>query len=195
MPSADLPFRLRIGVTGHRIIKDPEWTAQKIRDILHHRIWEFFDFPVQREKIGSRIAFTLLSPLAEGADRLVAVEVFKTADSELEAVLPMAEEEYCRDFATAESRAEFHDLLGQARKITLIKEAGSDSGPAEFRKKAYEAAGRYVVDHCDLLIAIWDGEPARGRGGTAEIITYARSKNRPLVILSTDNTKDIRIEK
>jgi hypothetical protein len=34
------------------------------------------------------------------------------------------------------------------------------------REAAYEAAGRYVVDHCDLLIAVWDRKPAQGRGGT-----------------------------
>ena len=36
-----------------------------------------------------------------------------------------------------------------------------------------EAAGRFVVGNCDLLLAVWGGAPARGRGGTAEIVSYA----------------------
>jgi len=38
-----------------------------------------------------------------------------------------------------------------------------------------------VVDHCDLLIAVWDGEPTSSRGGMAEIIAYAREQNRPIL--------------
>ena len=41
--------------------------------------------------------------------------------------------------------------------------------------------GQYVVDHCDVLIAVWDGQPARGRGGTAEIVQYAQEQNRPII--------------
>ena len=35
------------------------------------------------------------------------------------------------------------------------------------RDEAYERAGRHVVDRADVLIALWDGQPPRGRGGTA----------------------------
>ena len=45
---------------------------------------------------------------------------------------------------------------------------------SETREKAYERVGRYVVDRCDVLIALWDGERSRGHGGTAEIVDYAR---------------------
>ena len=49
------------------------------------------------------------------------------------------------------------------------------------RRDAYANAGRYVVDHCDLLIAVWNGEPSRERGGTAEIVQYALKQNRPIL--------------
>jgi len=192
---ADIHFRIRIGVTGHRTIKDPEAVARKIREILNDRVWEMFDPPLRIKDPVTPLAFTVLSPLAEGADRLVAKEVLKIADSELEVVLPLAKEDYLLDFSTPESKAEFQQLLDRARKTTLLREAGPETGLDEVRAKAYESAGRYVVDHCDLLIAIWDGKPARGRGGTAEIVAYARNKGRPLVIVSTDNTEDIFIEK
>lgn len=34
-----------------------------------------------------------------------------------------------------------------------------------------------------MLIAIWDGEPARGPGGTADIVTFARELKRPLIVI------------
>jgi hypothetical protein len=37
------------------------------------------------------------------------------------------------------------------------------------------------VDHCDVLIALWDGEPSRGRGGTKDVIDYARAQQRPVI--------------
>jgi len=184
-----------VGITGHRTIQEPELISRQIREILHERAWEFFDPPPASTTRGTRLVFTLLSPLAEGADRLCAAEILKIADSELEAVLPMAKDNYGRDFATAESQAEFHDLLNRASRTIVLRDAAPDSALDEVRKKAYEAAGRYVVDHCDLLIAIWDGKPARGRGGTAEIVAYAREKKRPLIIISALDPHDIRLEK
>ena len=53
--------------------------------------------------------------------------------------------------------------------------------------------GRYVVDHCDVLIALWDGMPSSGQGGTAEIVSYAKEQCRPVVIFSTE-TGDVAVE-
>ena len=86
-------------------------------------------------------------------------------------------------------------MLNRACKTTILKEAGPETGLDEVRAQAYEAAGRYVVDHCDLLIAVWDGKPARGRGGTAEIVAYAREKKRPLIVVSSLDPYDLRLEK
>jgi len=40
-----------------------------------------------------------------------------------------------------------------------------------------------VVDLADLLIAVWDGKPARGPGGTADVVAYAASAGKPYVWL------------
>ena len=43
-------------------------------------------------------------------------------------------------------------------------------------------AGRATVAHCDVLIAVWDGLAARGRGGTAEVVAagdYPRHAGHP----------------
>lgn len=67
-----------------------------------------------------------------------------------------------------------------------MENPGGDPRQPAVRERAYEAAGRYVVDHCDMLLAVWDGRPARGRGGTAEIIAYARRRERPLAVIAAD---------
>jgi hypothetical protein len=197
---ADLPFRVRIGVTGHRTLPEPERIAATIRDVLDTRIWQLFDRPLPPGRRATPLAFTVLTPLAEGADRLVAKEILKIPNAEIEVVLPLAREDYLRDFAAAESKAEFEELCRKARLVSVLKPspqavAGAPAGSEEERKRAYEQVGRHVVDHCDVLIAVWDGKPSRGRGGTAEIVAFAREKRLPLIIVSSDYPGQIILEK
>jgi hypothetical protein len=105
------------------------------------------------------VAFSIVTPLAEGTDRLVAKEVLRFPDSTIEVVLPLTKEDYLRDLETEESRHEFEEFLDQARRpITLKKCALLEQFPRdnllEARRKAYEEVGRYVADHCDVLIVI-----------------------------------------
>jgi hypothetical protein len=51
-----------------------------------------------------------------------------------------------------------------------------------------------VADQCDALVAVWDGQPARGRGGTADIVAYARKKRRPLAWIKMQAPYDVAIE-
>ncbi len=47
-------------------------------------------------------------------------------------------------------------------------------------EQAYLELGRYLVTHADLLIAVWDGLPARGPGGTSDVVQMARQRQLPL---------------
>ena len=47
-------------------------------------------------------------------------------------------------------------------------------------RRPFLRAGRRVVDLSDRLFAVWDGEKARGVGGTAEIVDYARASGKPV---------------
>jgi hypothetical protein len=58
--------------------------------------------------------------------------------------------------------------------------------PATSRDGAYLSCGRHIVDSSDVLIAIWDGAPARGPGGTGDIVAYARERLVPIIWLSAD---------
>ncbi|MGH6659024.1 MAG: hypothetical protein ACREBM_05155, partial [Sphingomicrobium sp.] len=57
----------------------------------------------------------------------------------------------------------------------------------------YVMAGRATVAHCDILVAIWDGRPARGRGGTAEVVQLALTRGTAVVHVSPDNGRDSRL--
>ena len=124
------------------------------------------------------VLLTVVSSLAEGADRLVAREVLGEVDALLEAPLPFLRERFRRDFETASSRREFDELL---RRAATVIELDTGADPEE----GYVRVGRYVVDRSDVLLALWDGLPARGQGGTAQIVKYAQERQKPLFWIRT----------
>jgi hypothetical protein len=166
-------FRLSVGITGHRRLADSDGVATRLHAALDELTQRFAPTDA------TEVRFEVLSALAEGADRLLVHEAYATIDStrlELHVVLPLAVADYMRDFALERSKSEFHDLLAQATRETVM-------APAETREEAYEMAGRFIVDHSDVVIAVWDGDPPGGRGGTAAIVEYARSHSVPVVMV------------
>lgn len=121
---------------------------------------------------GTVARLRLISPLAEGADRLVA-RLALARGWELECALPFEQAEYETDFP--DSVAEFRDLLAQAQpRVLRLDGVQADAQDAAYaRAHAYRAVGRTIVRHCDLVLALWDGAAARGPGGTAEVIGFA----------------------
>ena len=166
-----LPFSLRIGVTGHRRLTDPATLVPGIRAAIQGVVERFLGPAAQP-------ALLVISALAEGADRLVAAEVLAGPDATLEAVLPLPPGDYLDDFTGDASKAEFTAMLGRAASVWVAR-------PGSSRDEAYERAGRHVVDRADVLIALWDGEPPRGRGGTATVVSYAREQGVPVAWVQT----------
>lgn len=119
--------------------------------------------------------FVILSALAVGADRLMAKIALEELSADLVAVLPMPEEEYERDFETEESKEEFRALLKRAPFVKIAPAAsGQTKWPAEGepRNEQYAHAGAIIVDHAQVLFALWDGKPVRGTGGTADQVAW-----------------------
>jgi hypothetical protein len=148
-----------LGVTGHQSIPSGarDFVVSAVRDMLRD-----VDSPLR--------AFT---SLAAGADQLVATELVR-AGGRLHVILPSRE--YEQTFTAEEDRACFRLLLEAADAVTELDYAA----PCE---EAFLAAGKCVVDNCEVLIAIWDGQPARGLGGTADIVWYARDTGRAVRIV------------
>jgi hypothetical protein len=69
-------------------------------------------------------------------------------------------------------------LLAVATRVIVT---GSDASGE--RVAAYERAGMAMLDAVDMLIAVWDGKPSRGRGGTSEIVAAARSRGLDVIVV------------
>jgi hypothetical protein len=175
-----------------------EGLAQPLRDTKHARRDEVPVYAV--DGAGSQAGLRLMSPLAEGADRVVAEEA-GALGYKLDVVLPFLADEYSRDFP--DSEAAFQTLFGKAETRlvldgdpgTLNGGRGETGGQADQvkRSRAYQAAGRMVVRNSDLIIAIWDGEPGRGDGGTADIVLFSVRFGVPVCWIDTDPDKPVRM--
>jgi hypothetical protein len=152
------PARLSVGVTGHRDI-DPD------SSLLGRSLLEVL---AEVGSVADGRPVEICSALAEGADRLVAEKAIQRLDAGLTAVLPMPAEEYARDFAEPDSGQAFRDLLGRARQVVELPVLGDQLD----RSRQYALAGAWLVAHCPVLVAIWDGRAPRGHGGTAEVVQW-----------------------
>ena len=118
----------------------------------------------------------------------MAQTVLEEPAGRLRAILPLELDDYRRDFSEPQW-ARFQSLLNRADEIIFPQpvargvrgKAAPVATPAEFRLASYERVGFAVVEQSDVIIAIWDGEPARGRGGTGDIVQRARRLARPLI--------------
>ena len=177
-----LPLALTVGVTGHRRAaidpqRGPQIAAEigAILDLVEQSVLAF-----QARMSGTGTCdegpptITLASPLADGADQIAAQAAIERG-WKLQAVLPFVREEYARDFEHEDPAQVFDDLLARADCVLELPGSRADE-PA-----AYLLAGRATVAHCDILIALWDGAPPRGRGGTAEIVENAVVAGVPVV--------------
>jgi len=160
--SDELPVFHLIGFTGHRRVADPAGISR----VLHTVLAEF--------RLAPDVEWLALSSVAAGSDILFARAALAEGMG-WEAILPLPPAEFRRDFADAEWR-EVEALLAKAEQVRII-------GERDHRDDAYLDGGMETVNHSDLLLAVWDGEPSRGRGGTAEIVAYARELGRPLIII------------
>ncbi|TKJ30568.1 MAG: hypothetical protein CEE40_04365 [Chloroflexi bacterium B3_Chlor] len=165
-----------IGVTGHRYLAELGAITAGVDRALG-RIEE--TFPSQ--------PLTIISPLAEGADRLMAREVLARSAARLVVPLPLPQSDYIADFEADESKEAFLALLDRADEVITLP-------PAPTRDQAYAAAGRYVLDHCDALVAIWDGQMAQGPGGTGDIVVQARRRGLPLAWIRASNRRPDTVE-
>ena len=162
-----------VGVTGHRILADVLLIEAGIDRALA-RIEREAELRDEHQRL------VVLSPLAEGADRLVVLRALARPTFALHAVLPFPRDDYMQDFSEPDSRAEFLRLLRRAEEVLEL--SGSPT-----RDEGYEAAAGCIVEKSDMLIAVWDGKRAQGRGGTAEFVELARRRDLPLAWIQAGN--------
>ena len=116
-----------------------------------------------------------LSSLAGGADQVFA-RVVLGKGGRIEAVIPIRG---YRDLMQDEVAEGFDELVGRSSVIEL------DLGGSH--EEAFLNAGKWIVDHSELMIAVWDGKPAEGKGGTADVVAYAREVGRRVIVIDVDS--------
>jgi hypothetical protein len=172
-----VPLRLRVGVSGHRDIgPDHPGLVRAVDEVLAVIALVQAAMAARSTQVG----LTVVSSLAEGTDRMLARAILSTKNGQLEAVLPLEPGDYQDDFGSAASKDDFEHLLAEAVSVNTVE-------PAQSREHAYESAGQAVVDRSDVMVVVWNGQPARGRGGTAEIYEYARKRKKPLFWIRVDD--------
>jgi hypothetical protein len=158
-----------IGITGHQRLDGPSawgWVKSAMTNAV-----DALEPPV-----------AAVSSLAIGADQLF-VSLMLRRGSEIHAIIPFSG--YERTFGPQDVDA-YLQLLSKAASVEVLKTPGTD-------EDAYLAAGKRIVELADVMIAIWNGQPAKGKGGTADIVAYAIERGTRLIHINpVDRTITLR---
>jgi len=155
---------MMIGVTGHQRLPS---------DVL-----PFITARIERIVHSAAGQLTGISSLAAGADQLFAEIVLK-AGGKLHIIVPC--EDYESTFENENSLVRFRTLLANAENVETL----AHKHPSE---EAFLDAGRRVADLSQLLVAVWDGDEAKGKGGTGDIVRYARRRNGEVIVIWPEGT-------
>ena len=149
----------RLAITGHRELSE---STERIVDAALRA-------EVTKHATGELVG---LSCIADGADALFAQAVLDAGGS-LVVVVPA--QEY-RDGLPASHHATYDALMARASRVIVLDHTESNS-------EAHMDASVRMIAEADELLAVWDGKPARGYGGTADVVNAARDRNLPVTVL------------
>jgi hypothetical protein len=150
---------MRLGITGHRGL--PPESERLVRQALEKTL--------QQEKCGS---LTGVSCIADGPDSWFAESVLGIG-GRLEVVVPA--ENYREELPEAH-HATYDRLFSRTSEVHSTGFSAADSA-------AHMAGSEILVGLVEELIAVWDGNPARGYGGTADVVAYAERLGVPVRIV------------
>ncbi len=148
----------RIAISGHRGL--PATTARLIDQAIRSALAQHAP------------DVTGITILADGADQIFARAVTDLG-GRLEAVIPATE---YRAGLPAEAHPEYDRLLAHALDVRRLPFTESTS-------ESHMAASKLMIDEADELYAVWDGQPARAYGGTADVVAYAREQGTPVRVI------------
>ncbi|MEU6863695.1 hypothetical protein ABZ924_10530 [Streptomyces sp. NPDC046876] len=150
---------MRVGITGHRGLSDE--VERKVRELLEAAVSPHDG----ADLVG-------VSCIADGPDAWFAQYVLAHG-GRLEVVLPA--EQY-RESLPEQHWPVYDELMSRASEVHRTGMGASDSA-------AHMAGSEILVGLVDELWAVWDGKPAWGYGGTADVVAYAERTGVPVRIL------------
>ncbi len=150
---------MRVGITGHRgLSKEVEG---RVRALLAEVVSGY--------DAGELVA---LSCIADGPDTWFA-EAVLSVGGRLEVVVPATG---YRDSLPVWHHFTYDALMSRASDVHGTGMSVSDS-------EAHMAGSEILVGLADELVAVWDGKPAWGHGGTADVVAYAERTGVPVRVL------------
>jgi hypothetical protein len=158
-PIVRLSEVLAIGFTGHRKVS----AEAKIRPLIR-------DFLAQQKQSHIGIVYGI-SSVASGGDQLFAESCLEL-DIPLRILLPRPADQFRTDFDDA-SWQRTERIMSKAISVEV-------TGRHESKTEQYYDCGIQTVSESQLLMALWDGQPSRGTGGTQEMVAYARKTGHPI---------------
>lgn len=199
------PLNFTVAVTGHRDLAGAD--ADKLGKAVAGALITCADTLGSRAAASDLDAarsrqLRFITALAEGADQLAGEAALSQpvhdAGWRCEAVLPFAAQHYRETFDDEAARKDFDDILEKFPDRleladwhwTLPVEHNSDalknSTPeyrteAHWRERRYTTIGQLLVRRADMIIALWDGTPSGGQGGTADVVSQARRVGVPII--------------
>jgi hypothetical protein len=150
-----------VGMTGHQGLPTPtaELVTAALRDTL-------------RGYTPNLVGVTMLGP---GADQLFARVVLELGGA-LYVVQPTTGRQYRDGFEDPDAQRGYDELYGRASYFEALEHT-------ESTEQAHMDAGKVVVDRSTVLVAVWDGQPSRGLGGTADVVSYAEQRGVPVKVI------------
>ena len=161
-----IPFL--VGVVGHRDLRTEELPT--IRAAVEKLLRTLRDAQPD-------VAVQLLSPMADGADLLVA-DIANALGLGVIALLPYTAAQCRADLEDDASRAVFDRIMqrAEALEIPLPAQAGVSTAAStgSLRDQQFLRAGVLVARSSSLLITIWDGRDTDLPAGTARVVDSRR---------------------
>lgn len=161
-----IPLLVKLGISGHRHLK-------RLGDLESIRQHIIAQVRFLKANFSQNIQILLLSPLADGADRIWAELILKHFD-EARLIVPIAGslKQYKSTF-TKKSLKEFNRIIKDEKCLELITVA---------EDRDYMCLSKWVVDHSDFMFFLHDGENfvlkqdqisvEKFSGGTTSTIAY-----------------------
>jgi len=156
-----------MAITGHRPHKlgnDYQLTSDLIKEIkklIQMQIDMYQpDIMITGMALGIDTVFAILA--VENQIPFIAAVPFKGQDS----MWPTA------------SRKAYLNLINQAKEVVVISEGNFTAAKMQLRNQ-------WMVDNCDLLLAVWDGTS----GGTANCIKYAINQGKQIIHINPKTLK------
>ena len=150
---------MKVGITGHQNLIDTatiDWLTKEVEN------------EIKKMKIEEAY-----SCLAIGADQLFA-KIILAHKISLIAIIPCREYEQTFNSDDIEIYKSF--INHATNKIQLAFDSPSE--------EAFYEAGKTVIKNSDVIFAFWNNLPAKGLGGTADIVSYAKTLNKQIIHLN-----------